>query len=253
MKRARIALGTLLGLAVLLVWESTGSAQAADGGYKVFRPDGAGPHPAIAFLSGCSGFTPSVAPKAYERVAEQLRGQGYLVVFVDYLGRRGFQSCGGVPISHADAASDLATAVRWLRSQPSVDPTRISAIGWSYGGGAVLVALASHSQEQLGIARAVVYYPDCRMVQPWKAATPVLMLLAGDDNVAPGMPCQVAVEKNANPAAVKTVVFPGALHAFDVPELPARMARGTTGAIGYHPQAAAAAWAEVQKFLAQTK
>ena len=233
MKRARIALGTLLGLAVLLVWESTGSAQAADGGYKVFRPDGAGPHPAIAFLSGCSGFTPSVAPKAYERVAEQL--------------------CGGVPISHADAASDLATAVRWLRSQPSVDPTRISAIGWSYGGGAVLVALASHSQEQLGIARAVVYYPDCRMVQPWKAATPVLMLLAGDDNVAPGMPCQVAVEKNANPAAVKTVVFPGALHAFDVPELPARMARGTTGAIGYHPQAAAAAWAEVQKFLAQTK
>jgi dienelactone hydrolase len=175
------------------------------------------------------------------------------VLFVDYLGRRGFQSCARAPVSHVDAANDLAAAVSWLRAQPSVDKTRISALGWSYGGGAVLVALASYSEEQLGIARAIVYYPDCRTVQPWKAATPVLMLLAGDDNVAPGKPCQVAVEKNAHPASVKTVVYPGALHAFDVPELPARMPRGATGAIGYHPQAAAAAWDEVQRFLAPSR
>jgi dienelactone hydrolase len=115
------------------------------------------------------------------------------------------------------------------------------------------VALASHAEEQLGISRAIVYYPDCRTVQPWKAVTPVLMLLAGDDNVAPGKPCQVAVEKSAHPGNVKTVVYLGALHAFDVSELPARMPRGTTGAIGYSAQAAAAAWDEVQRFLAQTK
>jgi dienelactone hydrolase len=189
-----------------------------------------------------------MAPNYYERVAEQLKRQGYMVVFVDYLGRRGLQSCSRAPITHADAAKDLAGVVTWLRSQPTVDKTQVNALGWSYGGGVVLVALSTYPAEQLGVSRAVVYYPDCRPVRPWQSATPVLMLLAGDDDVAPGKACQDAVRKNATPAAVKTVVYPGALHAFDVAELPART-QYPSGTIGYHPQAAAAAWAEVQNFL----
>ncbi len=157
MLRAMAALG------VLLVWASTSFAQAPDGGYRVFRPDGAGPHPAIAFVSGCSGFAPVIAPKAYERVAEKLRGDGYIVRFVDYLGRRGARNCSRGLITEDDAAKDLVAAVTWPRWQPAVDKARISALGWSYGGGAVLVALAENTEEQLGISRAVVYYPICRV------------------------------------------------------------------------------------------
>ncbi len=126
-----------------------------------------------------------IAPKAYERVAEKLRGDGYIVLFVDYLGRRGARNCSRGLITEGDAAKDLVAAVTWLRSQPAVDKARISALGRSYGGGAVLVALAENTEEQLGISRAVVYYPICRAVRPWRVATPVLMLLAGDDEVAP--------------------------------------------------------------------
>jgi len=248
MRGSRAALSIVAGLAVLILWASSSVAQGPDGGYRVFRPDGVGPYPTVAFVSGCSGFAPSFAPKVYERVAEQFRVQGYTVLFVDYLGRRGLQSCSRAPITHGDAAKDLVAAVTWLRSQPSVDKARISALGWSYGGGAVLVALADHTEEQIGISRAAVYYPDCRSVQSWKVATPVLMLLAGDDDVAPGKACQAAVKKNAAPDAVKTVIYPGALHAFDVSELPAKM-RYPFGTIGYHPQAAAAAWEEVQQFF----
>ena len=54
--------------------------------YRMFRPDGPGPHPAVVFVSGCSGFAPAIAPGSYERTAEHFRRQGYVVVFADYLG-----------------------------------------------------------------------------------------------------------------------------------------------------------------------
>jgi dienelactone hydrolase len=207
----------------------------------------------VAFVSGCSGFAPVGARKFYERTAEKLRGQGYIVLFVDYVGRRGLQNCARAPmVTEADAAKDLVSALRWLRSQESVDTTRISALGWSYGGGAVLMALADHTEEQLGLSRAIVYYPICRSVRPWRVPTPVLMLLAGDDEVAPSRACQAAVEKSASPDAVKTLTYHGALHAFDVSEIP-EGTRWPGGAIGYNAKAAAAAWEEVQRFLKAAK
>jgi len=243
---------TLLGIAgdigLMLLVVSSSFAQPAEGGYRTFRPDGPGPHPALVFVSGCSGFTPSVAPRAYERVAEQSRAQGYLVVFADYLGRRGLTSCAGTPITHAAAARDLVAAAAWLKSQPSVEQARITVLGWSYGGGAALVALSEYPAEQLAFSRAIVYYPDCRSVRPWTIRLPVLMLLAGEDDVAPGKRCQQAVQGSAVSDVVKIVVYPGAQHGFDVSELPPKM-KYPAGTIGYHPQAAATAWEEIQRFL----
>ncbi len=74
------------------------------------------------------------------------------------------------------------------------------------------------------------------------------MLLGGDDDMTPAKPCQEVVTRLAVPAAVKIVVYPGALHAFDVPELPSKMRYGFAS-IGYHPQAAAAARKEIEGFL----
>ena len=80
----------LSGIAGLVVlWASMSFVQASDDGYRVFRPDGAGTHPAIALVSGCSGFAPVGARKFYERVADKLRAQGYVILFVDYVGPRG--------------------------------------------------------------------------------------------------------------------------------------------------------------------
>jgi dienelactone hydrolase len=231
----------------LMIFVSTLYGQGTtDGGYKTFRPDGPGPHPAVVFLPGCSGFAPSFAPKHYERVAEQFRGKGYVVVFADYIGRRGLKSC--MEVTHSEAAKDLIGAAVWLKSQPSIDPARITALGWSYGGGAVLRALSDYNAEQLVFSRAIVYYPYCT-VSSWKTKVPVLMLLAGEDNVDPNTPCQEAAKKSAIPDAVKIVVYPGAQHCFDMSELPAKMKYASAGTIGYHQQAAAAAWEEIERFL----
>jgi len=242
-----IAFVVQAGIALPLLFGSSSFAQTPDAGYRIFRPDAPGPHPAVALVSGCDGFTPQIAPAVYERRAEHLRALGHVVIFVDYLGRRGLKTCAG-PITHDEAARDLMSAVAWLRSQAAVDPSRITAMGWSYGDRAVLVALAKHMEMPRGFSRAVVYYPDCRALEPWKTTLPVLMLLGGDDDMTPAKPCQEAAKRVAVPSSGKIIVYPGALHGFYVLELPAKMRYGFA-TIGYNPDAAASARKEIERFL----
>ena len=230
-----------------LVLVTSAAAKLPEPKYRVFRPDSRGPHPAVIFVSGCDGFAPTLAPAVYERRAERLRAQGHVVVFADYLGRRALKTCAGA-ITHEEAARDVVAAAAWLGGQSDVERARIAAMGWSYGGRAVLVALARSGASPPGFSRAVVYYPDCRALEPWETPTPVLMLLGGEDDMTPARLCQEAVTRVATPAAVKVVVYPGARHAFDVPDLPAAMKLGFA-TIGYHPEATAAAQQDVDQFL----
>src|SRR5262245_4554771 len=100
---ASVALG-----AVALAMNVLGAVKTPT--YRTFRPEGAGPHPAVVFAAGCSGFAPPLAPKAYERAAERLRGQGYVVIFADYLGRRGLKSCVSGRVSRSEAGKDIVAA-----------------------------------------------------------------------------------------------------------------------------------------------
>lgn len=125
-------------------------------------------------------------------------------------------------------------------------------MGWSFGGRAVLTALARHTASHVPFTRAIAFYPDCRGLDSWKSATPVLLLLGGDDDMTPAKLCQDAVAKVAVPAAAKTVIYAGARHGFDVRELPAKMQYGFA-TIGHHPQATAAAQREVEEFLRRAK
>src|SRR5262245_8673789 len=238
--------------AMLLLSASQGLGQMPAAKQRIFRPDGPGPYPAVLFVPGCDGFAPPMAPRLYERRAAEFRGRGYLVVFVDYLGRRGLTSCAAGSITHDDAARDVIVAATWLTTQPSVDRARIAAIGWSYGGRAVLVALAERGSGPLPFTRAAVFYPDCRALEPLKTAVPVLMLLGAEDDMTPPRLCQDVSRRSTPPGMVTTVAYPGARHAFDVPELPAKMRYGLA-TIGHHPQAAAAAWEELRRFLAPVK
>lgn len=241
-----VALGVAACIALILVSTSHVVAQTTEGGYKIFRPKGPGPHPAVVFGCGCNGFAPVFAPKHYELVAEKFRAKGYVVVFADYLGRRG-KSC--LQVTSSEAAGDLVEAAAWLKSQPSIDSARITAIGWSWGGGAVLDAINEFTTEQLIFSRAIVYYSGCRF-PPFKV--PVLMLMGDEDDAMPSTACQEAAKKGTIPDGVKVVIYPGARHCFDMSELPPKTRYGF-GTMGYHPQAAAAAWEEIQRFLQSAK
>lgn len=236
----------LAGISFILFISTPVFAESKGGEYKVFRPAGPGPHPAVLLISGCFGFKSGFAPKHYTQVAEKLQKNGYVVVFVDFLELHGKEDCMG--LSTGEAAKDLVEAGAWLKSQPSIDPNRIAAIGWSFGGNAVLVAINEYKIDQLNFSRAIVYYPTCGGLWRWKAKIPVLMLLAAEDTMARSDMCQDAANDSANINMVRMVIYEGALHCFDQSELPPEMFLGS-GKLGYNKEAASAAWGEVERFL----
>jgi len=240
----------MVGMGLMFLSVVPAKAQAQDGGYTVFRPDGPGPHPAVVVLSGCSGLRPSFAPKAYEQATERLRTMGFIVVWADYLGRRNKNNCFGV--FHYEVAQDVVEAAAWLRLQPDVDARRITLMGWSFGGGAVLFALGKYGVDELIFTRAIAYYPYCTVTEPWTHRIPLLVLHGDADNVAPPKMCTSVLVKSAEKGDIKVITYPGALHSFDMSELPPSMSY-SRGTMGYNPQAAAAAWEEVQRFLGPAK
>ena len=84
---------------------------------------------------------------------------------------------------------------------------------------------------------------------PYSNRIPVLVLRGGSDNVVDHKLCESALGTRSGEANVKIIEYPGAQHCFDFSELPPKMEDPLIGTFGYHAQAAAAAWGEVQRFL----
>jgi dienelactone hydrolase len=212
--------------------------------YRMLSPLGAAPHPAVLLVPGCSGFAAVNGVNPYDERADELQAAGFVVVFVDYLGR--FNNCGHV--SHAQVGEDILEAVTWTRDQAGVDPGRISVIGWSYGGGGVLAALRAMPPGPPMFGKAAMYYPDCRGETPWSAAgVSALMLMGAIDDVARPALCE-AVVNGAPLNTLRSILYPDARHSFDVRSLPER-AEYPFGTIGYNAEAAKASWATVLDFL----
>src|SRR6185295_12223759 len=141
---------------------------------------------------------------------------------------------------------DLIEAADWARHQRQIDPRRISAIGWSFGGGVVLAAVAQMPRTHPSFFKAVALYPPCPPRYTSTTPVPVLMLLAALDDVSPPGGCVRIV--NGSPAGmVRSITYQNAQHAFDARGLPPRV-RYQFGTLGYNPQADQAAWAEIRAF-----
>ncbi len=212
----------------------------------MLSPLGDAPHPAVLLVPGCPGFVATNGVNPYEERAGELLAAGYIVVFVDYIGRRSMTNCGHV--AKSEVGMDILEAATWARAQADVDPARISVIGWSYGGGGVLAALVAMPPGPPMFTRAAMYYPDCRGARPWSAAgISALMLLGAIDDVARPALCDPVV-KGAPANSLRTILYPNAYHAFDVHGLPER-AEQPSGTVGYNAEAAKASWTTVLDFL----
>lgn len=200
-------------------------------------------------MSGCSGFAPHEAPSHYGRLADDFAARGFVVVFVDYLGRRGRETCGGT-VRPADVVGDILVAAAYARTRPLIRASDVSVIGWSMGGGGAMAAIATLSADAPApFRKAVAYYPECYGVgTPWPAKIPLLMLLGGRDDVSPARICQDMARRLSRDSPVEVRTYPDARHAFDVPELPPLL-RWRSGTLGHDPQATSAAWEEVRRFL----
>jgi predicted acyl esterase len=111
-----------------------------------YVPDGAPPTggwPAVMLLHGLGGSrnAPSPLGMPLNAIAEtQLVPQGYAALSFDARGHG--QSQGLVSIDGPREIQDVRELFNWLAAQPGINGQRIGALGYSYGGGAILRATA---------------------------------------------------------------------------------------------------------------
>jgi len=222
-------------------------------------PAGLGPFPAAVFLHGCSGLGSSggIYP-TYEAWADHLNEAGYAVLMVDSAGSRGFgRTCGPSEERtrmYRERPADAYGALAYLQSLWRIDPARVSLIGWSQGGGIVLLSIVDKSigrpspPPPYDFNAAVAFYPAaCSItrqsapyteVEPgtWTPVAPLLVLQGAADNWTPPDRCMVFVETvRSRGHPVEIVLYPGAYHAFDAPDMPIRKRRGVMTARGEAP------------------
>lgn len=191
-----------------------------------YRPDGAGPFPAVVLLHGCHGVSAST-----HQWGRWFRDQGYVALIVDSWTPREFSN-GCVPTAPdpppTDRFDDAIGALALLHTRPYVDRARVGAIGWSNGGVYSMAAVNGPSLERArargvripepGFMAGVGVSPGgCVSLVKELSVRPLLILIGADDNWTRPGPCVDLVEsQRARGAEVSIVLYPGASHYFDV-------------------------------------
>jgi dienelactone hydrolase len=214
----------------------------ADNGGKLkavlFRPEGAGPFPAVIGLHNCTGLN-NVSGRLsarYRDWGERLVKHGFIVLFPDSNGSRGLGSqCGANPRTlraDRERVADAVAARLWLQQQQWVITDRVSLLGWSSGAISALWAVRARVQVQAeapagaDFRSAVALYPGCRRLNnaAWSARVPTLILIGRADDQASAATCQQMVAgTRGRSARVAIQVYPGAHHDFDHPNRPLRV------------------------------
>jgi dienelactone hydrolase len=237
----------------------------------LYRPDGAGPFPAVVALHDCGGLSnrPLARSRLFVGWARLLVANGFVVLYPDSFGSRGLHSqCREHDRKiHAsrERVIDANAARLWLQSQSYVRGDHISLLGWSNGGIAALWAVRRTAAAPAGSAdfrSAVALYPGCQRLRQtaWSARVPTLILVGGADDWTPASTCQQMVAgAHGRSARVELVVYPGAQHEFDWINVPVRLHAGLVNTAdpsgrahtGSSPAARADAFKRVPEWLAK--
>ena len=193
---------------------------------QIYTPWGAGPFPAVVLLHGCHGVSAST-----RQWAEWFRDLGYVALVVDSWAARGMtEGCSPASpdVPNTERFDDGVGALRFLRTRREVDPDRVGVVGWSNGGVFSMSLVNGPSQERArrrgvdipepGYRAAVGVYPGgCESLVSQLFVRPVLVLIGSDDDWTPPGPCvQMGEAMRSRGADVTVIVYPGAVHYFDV-------------------------------------
>jgi lysophospholipase L1-like esterase len=119
---------------------------------QFYQPAGKGPFPAVIALVGSQGGLLRQSPKV-------LAAEGYAVLSLAYFNYTSPLDNSSLPdVLDMIPMEYFGKAIRWLQSQPGVDPKRIGMIGFSAGGTAALLAGTIYPQIKTVIAFSAPTY-----------------------------------------------------------------------------------------------
>jgi dienelactone hydrolase len=220
-------------------------------GYLVFDKDRTGRRPGILVLPEWWGIS------AYERRrARMLAEMGYTALAVDMYGG-GKQAVNPEEAARysSEVTEDLAAekarfiaAMDVLKRQPTVDPARIAAIGYCFGGGVVL-NMAGQGLDLKGAASFHGSLGTVKPARPGGVRAKILVLQGANDKFV--TPDQIETfkrqMKNAD-AEFRIILYPGATHSFTNPRAD-EYAKKFHLPIAYDARADRKSWEELRKFL----
>ena len=217
----------------------------------LYRPNGAGPFPAIVLAHPCNGV--SEHTNGWGRL---LSSWGYVVLAPDSFGPRGEKSvCGrGRAVSGQMRVADVAGAMDWLNAQPFVRKNDIGLIGHSHGGWTTMRAVQGNVDlAQRGLKAAVAYYPSCSTQFDRNVSVPLLILIGDRDDWTPADNCRrLQAAGFTHPELVQAVYYPNAFHSFDnraVGDRTITVADGKRHRLAYDPVAGPDAEARTKAFF----
>jgi dienelactone hydrolase len=186
-------------------------------------------YPAVIVVHTLAGYRD--ANEGY--VAAALRMAGFATLTYDSFAARGTtgralqRSPGYLPVGVADAYA----ALRFLSSDARIDARHIAIVGFSYGAEVAHLTALEVLRSALNpgperFAAHVAFYPGGNfgaVAEPGAyTGSPVLMLLGDKDDNLPVTKIEsyLAYARAAGaPAPIQTVIYPGAYHAWTVPDL----------------------------------
>jgi dienelactone hydrolase len=185
-----------------------------------------------------------LARMGYTALALDMYGEGKTAQHPDDAGKFASEVMKNFPV----AKERFLAAKEFLRKQPTVDPERIAAIGYCFGGGVVL-NMARQGVDLKGVASfhgsLAVIKPD----QPIPITAAVRVYNGADDKFS--TPEQIeALKKEMADQKVnfKLVNYPGAVHSFTNPDATA-IGKKFKMPVAYNAVADKESWADLTQFL----
>ena len=191
--------------------------------------------------------------------AEMLAELGYTALAVDMYGD-GKQAdhpsdagkfAGAVRQNLPVAKQRFAAAIKILQDHPAVDPQKIAAIGYCFGGGMVL----QMARQGLDLDAVVSFHGSLATETPAIKRTVKARILvcdgADDKLVTPEQIKALQLEMRAAEVDYKFISYPGAKHSFTNPDAD-MYAEKFNIPVGYNEKADKRSWQDMQDFLKET-
>lgn len=218
----------------------------------------------LAYDKGVTGKRPGVlvvhewwGHNEYARKrARMLAEMGYTALAVDMYGE-------GKQATHPDDAGKFSSelmknfdtakarfiaAMDFLKEQPTVDPGRIAAIGYCFGGGIVL-NMARQGVDLKGVASFHGSLAAIKPAQQGAVKAKILVLHGADDKFVTPEQIEAFKQEMKNAGAdFQFIEYPGAIHSFTNPDAD-EYARKFNLPLGYNAEADKKSWEELRKFL----